>query len=192
MTIASGVRRSIAAIIFIGLLPVNLTLATLLRVFQGPGTLFVQQRAGLHGQPFNLFKFRTMRDLRGDDGELLHDDARVTAIGTFLRKTRLDELPSFWNVILGDLAFIGPRPLLPHTVQSMGDRGVKRGTVRPGLTGWAQINGTTLLTLQEKVTLDIWYIENRRWHTDLSIIVLTLWVMIGGERRRKSAIHNQG
>jgi lipopolysaccharide/colanic/teichoic acid biosynthesis glycosyltransferase len=179
-------RRMTALLLLILLLPVNLMLALLLRIFQGPHVLFVQQRSGRGGKPFNLVKFRTMRDLRDDDGRLLPDEARVTAIGTLLRKTRLDELPSFWNVLTGDLAFIGPRPLLPWTIQSLGERGVKRGMVRPGLTGWAQISGNTLLSLDEKVALDLWYIERRNWHVDVSIVASTIWVMIAGEKRRKN------
>jgi lipopolysaccharide/colanic/teichoic acid biosynthesis glycosyltransferase len=184
--LTSLIRRTTALMLLVLLLPFNLLIALLLRILQGPGVLFVQQRSGLGGKPFNLVKFRTMRDLRDDDGRLLDDEARVTAIGTFLRKTRLDELPSFWNVMTGDLAFIGPRPLLPWTIQSLGDRGVKRGAVRPGLTGWAQISGNTLLTLDEKVALDLWYIERRNWYTDLSIVASTIWVMVAGEKRRKN------
>ena len=172
--------------LLIALLPVNLLLALLLRTLQGPGVMFFQKRAGLHGEPFKLVKFRTMRDLRDSEGCLLDDDARVTSIGTFLRKTRLDELPSFWNVFTGDLAFVGPRPLLPSTIAALGERGVKRGAVRPGLTGWAQINGNTLLSLDEKVELDIWFIENRRWFTNPVIIASTIWVMIAGEKRRRT------
>jgi lipopolysaccharide/colanic/teichoic acid biosynthesis glycosyltransferase len=175
--------RVAALLILICLLPLNLLIALALRILQGPNILFFQQRSGFGGQPFNLVKFRTMRDLRDDGGQLLDDAARVTTIGIFLRKTRLDELPSFWNVVIGELAFIGPRPLLPCTVQTLGDRGVKRGTVRPGLTGWAQISGNTLLTLDEKVTLDLWYIEHRSWRMDIAIIAGTLRVMIAGEKR---------
>lgn len=178
------VRRGIAAILLIILLPVNLLIALLLRVFQEPGVLFVQQRSGLAGRPFNLVKFRTMRDLRDADGRLLDDEARTTAIGAFLRKVRLDELPSLWNVLSGDLAFVGPRPLLPDTIQSLGERGKERGTVLPGLTGWAQVSGNTLLTLDEKIRLDLQYIGKRRWHTDVYVIIMTIWVMTAGEKRR--------
>jgi len=159
-----------------------LLLALALRVSQGPGVVFRQHRAGLAGVPFQLVKFRTMRDTKGNDGKLLPDELRTTAIGSFLRKTRLDELPSFWNVVRSELGFIGPRPLLPHTIQGLGELGERRGAVRPGLTGWAQVNGNTLLSLEEKVALDLWYIENRRWNTDLVIIFATIWVMVAGEK----------
>lgn len=174
--------RFVAALLFLGALPLMLLLALALRIWQGPGVLFRQERSGLGGKVFLLVKFRTMRDTRNGDGELLPDDQRTTRIGSFLRKTRLDELPSFWNVMLGDIAFIGPRPLLPHTINGLGELGRKRGAVPPGLSGWAQVNGNTLLSLEEKVALDLWYIDNRRWHTDLVIILATIWVMIAGEK----------
>ena len=189
MLLASLTRRLIALILLIVLLPVNLLLALLLRCLQGPDILFIQQRSGLGGRPFNLVKFQTMRDLRDDDGNLLADEIRVTDVGAILRKTRLDELPSFWNVLTGDLAFIGPRPLLPHTIQSLGERGVRRDSVLPGLTGWAQVNGNTLLSLNEKVDLDLWYIEHRSWKLDAAIIASTFLVMIAGEKRRKNLQH---
>lgn len=176
--------RSFAALILLLLLPMNLAIALLLRILQGPGVLFRQERSGLGGRSFELIKFRTMRDLRDPEGRPLEDEARVTPIGTFLRKTRLDELPSFWNVLSGDLAYVGPRPLLPETIKSLGERGKKRGEVLPGLTGWAQISGNTMLTLEEKISLDLEYIELRRWHTDAQVIVRTVWMMINGEKRR--------
>lgn len=172
----------VAALFFLGALPLMLLLALALRIWQGRGVLFWQERSGLAGKSFRLVKFRTMRDTRGSDGELLPDEQRTTRIGSFLRKTRLDELPSFWNVMLGELAFIGPRPLLPPTISALGELGRQRGAVPPGLSGWAQVNGNTLLSLEEKVALDLWYIENRRWHTDLVIILATIWVMIAGEK----------
>ncbi|WP_428630657.1 sugar transferase [Sphingopyxis sp.] len=184
MTVWAFFGRSSAALVLLILLPVNLTIALLLRILQGSGVLFRQERSGFRGLPFKLVKFRTMRDLRDSEGNLLADEARVTAIGTFLRKTRLDELPSFWNVLAGDLAYVGPRPLLTETVLSLGERGKRRGDVLPGLTGWAQINGNTMLTLDEKVSLDLAYIERRRWNTDAYVIIRTVWVMINGEKRR--------
>lgn len=176
--------RSFAAVVLLLLLPVNLLIALLLWILQGPGVLFRQERSGLGGRSFKLIKFRTMRDLRDSEGRPLDDEVRVTAIGTFLRKTRLDELPSFWNVLSGDLAYVGPRPLLPETIQSLGERGRKRGEVLPGLTGWAQISGNTKLTLEEKISLDLEYVELRRWQTDAQVILRTVWVMINGEKRR--------
>lgn len=187
--------RFVAALLFLVTLPVMLLLALALRIWQGPGVLFCQERAGLAGLPFSLVKFRTMRDTRDSNGELLPDDQRTTGIGSFLRKTRLDELPGFWSVVRGDLAFIGPRPLLPPTIKALGEVGRRRGAVRPGLTGWAQVNGNTLLSLEEKVALDLWYIEHRRWHTDFVILFATIWVMIAGEKLKLPQIethHSEG
>lgn len=181
-------RRFLAAVALIGLLPVNLVIALLLRMMQGKGVLFRQLRAGYGGAPFTLVKFRTMRDLRDADGHLLDDAERVTGIGTFLRKTRLDELPSLWNVVTGDIAIVGPRPLLPETIEGLGDRGVRRGYVHPGLTGWAQVSGNTLLSLDEKIDLDLWYIDNGNWKTDLSILLSTVSVMVAGEKRKRRPV----
>lgn len=181
---ASLVRRVFATLLFVALLPVNFLIALLLTMSVGRNFLFVQQRSGLGGEPFDLVKFRTMRDLRGSDGELLADEQRVTRIGRLLRKTRLDELPSFWNVARGDMALVGPRPLLPETIESLGERGRLRGTVLPGLTGYAQISGNTLLSLDEKIALDLHYVAAHRWHSDVYILIMTLVVMIFGEKRR--------
>lgn len=185
IAISSILRRFLAGLAFIALMPVNLVIAVLLRIKQGQNVLFRQTRSGFKGKPFTLVKFRTMRDLRDAEGHLLPDEDRVTGIGTFLRKTRLDELPSLWNVVNGDIAIVGPRPLLPETIASLGERGIKRGSVPPGLTGWAQVNGNTLLSLDEKIALDLWYIDNGHWRTDLSILISTLGVMAAGEKRRR-------
>lgn len=182
------VRRCFGSLVFLLLLPINLAIGILLALAQGRPVLFVQERSGLHGKPFQLVKFRTMRDARDEAGALLPDAARITRLGNFLRTTRFDELPSFWNVACGDLAIVGPRPLLPDTIDALGDRGRERGAVLPGLTGWAQISGNTLLTLDEKVALDLHYVEARRWHTDLYIVVMTAWVMLAGEKRRHGVI----
>lgn len=165
-------------------LPVMALLAALILALQGRPILFRQDRSGKHGIPFNMVKFRTMRDLRDSSGALLPDAVRTTSLGAFLRRSRLDEIPGLWNVVTGDLAFIGPRPLLPETIASLGERGVQRGQVAPGLTGWAQVNGNTLLTLDEKVALDLWYIEHRSLRTDYDILLATFWVMFRGEVRR--------
>lgn len=174
--------RLVGALLLLAVSPILLIIAGAVRLLQGPGVLFQQDRAGYNGTAFRLVKFRTMRDTRDSNGALLPDEMRTTAIGSFLRKSRLDELPSFWNVARGDLAFIGPRPLLPHTIAALGDVGKRRGAVRPGLTGWSQVNGNTLLSLEEKVALDLWYIDHRRWNTDLIIILATIWVMVAGEK----------
>ena len=177
-------RRIIAFILLLVLSPILVLLAVLVLLFQGKPIIFRQWRAGRHGTSFRLVKFRTMRDIRDGEGVLLPDKERITRIGAFLRKSRLDELPSLWNVVRGDLAFIGPRPLLPETIASLSEAGVRRGLVSPGLTGWAQTNGNTLLTLEQKIELDLWYVEHRNCKTDCDILLRTLWLMIAGEKLR--------
>ena len=149
----------------------------------GRPVLFRQQRSGLGGRTFTLVKLRSMREVVDTAGRSLPDAARVSAYGRFLRRSRLDELPGLWNVIRGDMAVIGPRPLLPETIAALGEKGTARGEVRPGLTGWSQVNGNTLLSLEEKVALDLWYVAHASAWLDLRIAVMTIWVMVGGERR---------
>lgn len=179
------IARMTGLVLLAACLPILLILAAVVLVFQGRPILFHQMRSGKGGLPFKMVKFRSMRDLRDANGVPLPDEARVTKIGTFLRRSRLDELPGLWNVATGDIAFIGPRPLLPETIIGLGERGIKRGQVAPGLTGWSQVNGNTLLTLDEKIDLDLWYIDNRSLRTDCTVLIATLWVMLGGEKRSK-------
>ncbi|MBO9517212.1 MAG: sugar transferase [Porphyrobacter sp.] len=178
--------RLSAAALGIALSPVLVVLGLLVLLSLGRPVVFQQARSGRLGQPFVLYKFRTMRDDRDEAGRLLPDEQRVTAVGAFLRRTRLDELPGLLNIARGEMAFVGPRPLLPETIDQLGDKGRKRGAVRPGMTGWAQVNGNTLLSLDEKVTLDLWYIDHAGFWLDLTILQRTLLVMIGGERRTKA------
>lgn len=166
--------------------PVQVLLGLLVLSSLGRPILFRQVRCGRLGQPFVLYKFRTMRDDRDEAGRLLPDEERVTAVGAFLRRTRLDELPGLLNIAKGEMAFVGPRPLLPETIEELGDKGRRRSLVRPGMTGWAQVNGNTLLSLDEKVALDLWYIDHAGLWLDLTILQRTLLVMIGGERRTKT------
>ncbi len=176
--------RVAALISLLALSPVLLMLWLVCAITQGRPVLFRQYRAGKGAIPFRLLKFRSMRDTRDATGELLPDDQRVTAIGAFLRRTRLDELPGLVNVVRGEMGFVGPRPLLPATIAELGIRGSKRCTVKPGLTGWSQVSGNTLLTLDQKVALDLWYIENRSLLLDFKIIALTVLVVIAGEKVR--------
>lgn len=184
MNVMSFVSRFWALLILVALSPLLLTLWFVCLIVEGRPVLFRQYRSGRAKEPFKLLKFRTMRDARDRRGELLSDAERVTALGRFLRRSRLDELPGFVNVLRGEMGFVGPRPLLPTTIEELGGAGSKRCSVKPGLTGWSQVNGNTLLTLKEKVALDLWYIDNRSMLLDLKILALTLFVMIGGEKRR--------
>ena len=148
----------------------------------GPPVVFRQARSGLGGKVFTILKFRSMTDARGEDGALLSDEERVTLFGRFLRRSRLDELPGLLNVISGDLAFVGPRPLLPETIAQLGYRGEVRAKVRPGLTGWSQVNGNARLSLDRKIELDLWYVENETWLLRLQILFRTFSVIVFGER----------
>lgn len=179
-------ERAIAAIALVALAPVMAVVALFVLLSLGRPILFAQQRAGLNGVPFTLRKFRTMRHTTDTAGRLLPDARRLTAIGRMLRRTRLDELPQLIAVLRGEMSLVGPRPLLPETIAAMGEAGRVRGRARPGLTGWAQINGNALLTDADKMALDRWYIANRSLRLDLAIIWRTIGMILIGER-----IHNE-
>jgi lipopolysaccharide/colanic/teichoic acid biosynthesis glycosyltransferase len=185
-------RRTIdVAVSGIGLLflAVPLLLVSILAFLaQGAPVFFVQTRSGLYGAPFRLVKFRTMRNAFAADGKPLPDDQRTTRFGAMLRRTRIDELPQLWNVLRGDMSLIGPRPLLPASIAQAVGAGVFRGTVRPGMTGWAQVNGNTRLNDADKILLDNWYIANRTVGCDVTIILRTIGVALFGERTNKVAI----
>ncbi|MEN7538007.1 sugar transferase [Aurantiacibacter flavus] len=187
MILGSILSRFCAFFLLVLLVPVLIVLGLMCAISQGRPVMFRQFRAGKGMRPFRLLKFRSMRDDRDENGQLLPDEQRVTAIGTFLRRSRLDELPGLWNVVRGDMAFVGPRPLLPQTLEELGERGWARCAVKPGLTGWSQVNGNTLLTLDQKVALDLWYIENRSWLLDWKILLRTFLVVVGGEKVRTGA-----
>jgi lipopolysaccharide/colanic/teichoic acid biosynthesis glycosyltransferase len=140
----------------------------------GPPAVFAQQRAGLRGKPFVLYKFRTMNDSRDEQGELLPDEARLTEFGQFLRRSSLDELPQLWNVLKGDMSLVGPRPLLTDYVPLYDETQRRRLDVKPGVTGWAQINGRNAIGWNEKFALDVWYVDHCSLGLDLRIIFLTL------------------
>lgn len=172
----------LALICSVILLPIIALVALVVAAGIGRPVLFTQMRSGRSSIPFRLVKFRTMTNARDARGELLPDAQRMTPVGRLLRRSRLDELPELWNILTGDMSFIGPRPLLPATVEAMGRDGVRRGLVRPGLTGWAQINGNSLLSDADKLALDLWYIDNASGRIDLVIMLKTLLVSLFGER----------
>lgn len=140
----------------------------------GSPVFFRQTRPGLHGKPFEMVKFRTMTDARGPDGALLPDAERLTAFGRFLRSSSLDELPELWNVIKGDMSLVGPRPLLVEYLPLYSPEQARRHEVRPGITGWAQVNGRNALSWDEKFKLDIWYVDHRSLWLDIKILWLTV------------------
>ncbi|MGJ7607610.1 sugar transferase [Variovorax sp. LT1R20] len=139
----------------------------------GRPAFFHQTRPGLNGQPFVLIKFRSMTDARGADGLLLPDAQRLTSFGRFLRASSLDELPELWNVLKGDMSLVGPRPLLMDYLPLYSAEQSRRHEVRPGITGWAQINGRNALSWEEKFKLDVWYVDNRSIWLDIKILCLT-------------------
>lgn len=156
------------------LLPVITIVAWQIRRKLGSPVLFHQIRPGLNGEPFEMIKFRTMRDAVDANGYSLPDSERMTPFGCFLRASSLDELPELWNVLKGDMSLVGPRPLLMEYLPLYTSEQYRRHNSRPGITGWAQINGRNALSWDEKFKLDIWYVNNRSFWLDLKIIILTV------------------
>ncbi len=162
---------------FIGLLvlsPVILAVFFLIRKKLGTPVFFKQLRPGLNGKSFEMIKFRTMRDALDSDGNPLPDSERMTSFGSFLRASSLDELPELWNVLKGDMSLVGPRPLLMQYLPLYTNEQKRRHDVRPGVTGWAQINGRNSLSWEEKFKLDVWYVDNRTLWLDIRILFLTV------------------
>ena len=169
----------------IGFAPLLLVVAILVRLKLGSPVLFVQERPGLRARPFRMVKFRTMTDELGPDGELLPDEQRLTPFGRFLRATSLDEFPEMWNVLIGDMSVVGPRPLLMRYVSRYSPFQARRMEVKPGVTGWAQVNGRNSLTWEEKFALDVWYVDHRTFWLDMKIVVMTFFKVLarsGAER----------
>lgn len=144
-----------------------------IRKDMGSPAIFRQERPGLDGAPFNMYKFRTMKVAFGNDGTLVPDNERLTPLGRKLRSTSIDELPELWNVIKGEMSFVGPRPLLMEYLPLYSKDQARRHNVRPGITGWAQVNGRNTISWEEKFRLDIWYIENQSLWLDIKIIFMT-------------------
>jgi len=153
--------------------PVFLALAVLVRLKLGTPVVFRQERPGLNGRPFTLYKFRTMTDRRDAQGNLLPDAQRLTPFGRFLRSTSLDELPELWNVLKGEMSLVGPRPLLMHYLDLYTPEQMRRHEVRPGITGWAQVNGRNALAWEDKFERDVWYVDHLSPGLDVKIILLT-------------------
>lgn len=164
----------LSALALVILSPMMLIIALVIRLTMGPPVLFRQQRPGLHGRPFTLYKFRTMTEARDEHGNLLPDEQRLTRLGRFLRSTSLDELPELWNVLKGDMSLVGPRPLLMEYLPLYTPEQARRHEVKPGLTGWAQVNGRNAISWEEKFKLDVWYVDNLSFWLDLKILALTL------------------
>ncbi|SPF76907.1 putative sugar transferase EpsL [Aliiroseovarius pelagivivens] len=154
----------------------------------GRPVMFRQTRDGKGGVPFNVVKFRTLTDDRDEHGIWLPDEDRLTPATKFLRRTRFDELPQLFIILAGQMALVGPRPLMAETIKGFGAEGVKRGSVRPGLTGWSQVSGNTALNDNEKLKLDLWYVAHRSTALDFRILIETIGVALFGEHRREDRI----
>lgn len=171
-----GKRTFDICLAFLGILvvfPLVLVVAILVRIKLGSPVLFKQQRPGLHAQPFHVYKFRTMTDQRDADGRLLPDEERLTPFGKLLRRLSLDELPQLLNVVKGDLSMVGPRPLLMQYLPLYSLEQSRRHDVRPGITGWAQVNGRNAISWEEKFKLDVWYVDHQSFWLDLKILWMT-------------------
>lgn len=164
----------VSLVVFILLLPLFLIVTALLTLANQGKPFFFQVRPGKKGKLFRIIKFKTMNDKRGLDGELLADAIRLTPVGAFVRKTSIDEIPQLINVILGQMSLIGPRPLLPEYLPLYSDEQARRHEVRPGITGWAQVNGRNAIGWDQKFKLDVWYVDNLSFMLDLRIILLTI------------------
>ncbi|HTG71758.1 MAG TPA: sugar transferase [Candidatus Udaeobacter sp.] len=171
----------IAGTLLLLFVPVLLITAILVRIKLGSPVVFKQQRPGLHGIPFHVYKFRTMTDEKDSLGQLLPDHLRLTAFGSLMRKFSLDELLQLINVIKGDLSLIGPRPLLMEYLPLYTEEQAKRHLVRPGITGWAQIHGRNAVTWEERFERDVWYVENQSLALDFKILLLTVKKVIRSE-----------
>jgi sugar transferase EpsL len=171
----------VTAAALVALAPLLGLLALLVRFRLGSPVLFRQERPGLGGRLFTLRKFRTMTDARGTDGRLLADAERLTPFGRFLRATSLDELPELVNVLKGEMSLVGPRPLLKQYLGRYSAEQMRRHEARPGITGWAQVNGRNALTWEKKFELDVWYVEHQSFRLDMKILALTVWKIVRRE-----------
>jgi len=168
----------LAVISLVMFLPIFIVLTILILSKMGSPILFRQQRPGLNGGVFNMYKFRTMTNESDKGGNLLIDKSRLTKFGKFLRSTSLDELPGFWNVLKGDMSLVGPRPLLVEYLPLYSEKQSRRHEVRPGITGWAQVNGRNAISWDEKFDLDVWYVDNQSFWLDIKILLLTVQKVI--------------
>jgi sugar transferase EpsL len=178
---------TIATVVLFFSLPIMLVVGLLVRMKLGSPVVFRQVRPGLNGKLFHMYKFRTMSENRNVSGKLLSDEKRLTSFGRMLRAMSLDELPELVNVVKGDMSLVGPRPLLEEYLPLYSEEQFRRHEVRPGITGWAQINGRNALSWQEKFELDVWYVDNRSWWLDVKILSLTIGKII-----KKEGINHEG
>lgn len=167
-----------ALLLLLLLSPLLLITAAAVALFLGRPVLFRQQRPGLKGRPFTLIKFRTMLDATDASGNPLPDSERLTRFGRFLRASSLDELPELWNVLRGEMSLVGPRPLLMNYLSLYSKRQARRHEMRPGITGWAQVNGRNAVSWDDKFEMDVWYVENQSFWLDIKILFLTVYKVV--------------
>ena len=170
--------RCAASVGLVMALPLLASVALAIKIEGHGPILFTQLRPGFKGRPFRLHKFRTMRNSLGNDGKPLPDAERLTALGRFLRRVSLDELPQLWNVLRGDLSLVGPRPLLMQYLTRYSPDQARRHLVKPGITGWAQVNGRNALSWEEKFTLDVWYVDHWSFLLDLRVLLKTAKIVL--------------
>lgn len=166
--------RAMAALLLLLFSPIMIVVAIVVGIRMGTPIVFTQARPGRNGKIFTVYKFRTMTGDCDAEGNLLSDEERLIPLGQFLRKASLDEFPQLWNVLVGDMSFVGPRPLLVRYLERYSPEQARRHDVRPGITGWAQVNGRNALTWDEKFRLDLWYVDNWSLWLDLKILLLTV------------------
>ena len=179
--VKSILDRLVAASALLVLSPILLIIAIAIYIRMGSPSLFTQPRPGKDGCIFTFYKFRTMTNDRDPNGNLLPDEQRLTALGQFLRKTSLDELPQLWNILKGDMSFVGPRPLLVAYLNRYSPEQARRHEIKPGITGWAQINGRNAISWEEKFQLDVWYADHWSLGLDFKILLLTVWKVLKQE-----------
>jgi lipopolysaccharide/colanic/teichoic acid biosynthesis glycosyltransferase len=187
-TLKFALDRVIAALALLLLSPLMLVIAIAVYFRMGSPILFTQSRAGKYGEAFKVYKFRSMTDARDENGNLLPDDERLTHLGKFLRRVKLDETLQLWNICRGQMSFVGPRPTVPEQVKNYNEFQKLRLLVNPGLTGWAQVNGNIELTWNERIYLDVWYLRNWSLWLDVQILIRTVAVVIWGEHRNEQAL----
>ena len=168
----------LSCIIFIIMTPICIIVVLAILIFQGMPIFFMQDRLGKDHLPFKIIKFCTMSRIRDQEGELLPDIDRTTGLGNFLRKTSIDELPSLWNVLKGEMSVVGPRPLRLRYLERYSPEQDRRHEVKPGITGWAQVNGRNTITWEERFKLDVWYVDHQSFLLDFKILLLTIFVVL--------------
>ena len=182
------IDTSIAAILLLILSPIMILISIVLMFVNRGSPFFMQTRPGEHGKPFSIIKFKTMNDKLDEEGKLLPDSMRLTKIGQLLRKTSLDEIPQLINVLKGDLSLVGPRPLLMQYLPHYSEEQLQRHNVKPGITGWAQVNGRTSISFDKRFELDVWYARNLSFKLDIKILIMTFLNVI----RSKGVIEEDG